>query len=284
MRYALIEKHRQQWPIAEVCELLEVSRSGFYAWRRRPPSAQGREALPREIRGVDQQSHQDTYGAPRDHQEFRARGHACHRKAMAKCMQAAGIRARTVHKSRVRTTDSNHTYPIAANLLDRNFSPAERNQVCAADITYVPTAEGWLYLAVVENLFLSQLVRWSMSARIDSRLVLDALEMAIQRKLRGVGLMAHSDRGVQYARQHYQRQLQNHRITGSMSRKANCWENAPMEFFLATPVGELVHHEDDKTHEQARQSLFDYIKVFYARIRLHSALGYRSPLQSEQAV
>ncbi|MFM8584300.1 MAG: IS3 family transposase [Planctomycetaceae bacterium] len=285
MRYAFIEEHRQQWPIAVVCEVLGVSRSGFYAWRRRPPSAQAqrREALTQEIRAVHQQPHQDTYGAPRVHQELMARGHACNRKTVAKCMRIAGIRARTVQKFRVRTTDSNHPYPIAANLLDRNFSPSEKNQVWVADITYIPTAVGWLYLAVVEDLFSRKIVGWSMSARIDSRLVVDALEMAIQRELPGVGLLAHSDRGVQYASEHYQRHLDNHGITCSMSRKANCWDNAPMESFFATLKKELVHHEDYQTHEQARQSLFEYIEVFYNRVRLHSALGYRSPLQAEQA-
>lgn len=285
MRYAFIQEHREVWPIAVQCDVLEVSRSGFYAWRKRPASARDkrREELTQQIRKIHQRPHHDTYGAPRVHQELIAQGHACNRKTVAKCMRAAGIQSRTTKKFRVTTTDSNHSHPIAENIVDRDFSPSEKNQTWVADITYIPTKEGWLYLAAVEDLFSRKIVGWSMSERIDSRLVVAALEMAIQRELPGAGLVAHSDRGVQYASEHYQQLLSQQGMRCSMSRKANCWDNAPMESFFATLKKELVHQEQYQTRDQARQSLFDYIEVFYNRVRLHSALDYQSPLQFEQA-
>jgi transposase InsO family protein len=285
MRYHFIEDHRSVWPIAVQCEVLQVARSGYYAWRKRPlsPRAQRHANLTDRVQAIHAQKHQDVYGAPRIHKELVAQGHACNRKTVAKCMKAAGIQAKTVKKFRVLTTDSNHSHPVAENLVDRNFTPAERNQTWTADITYIPTDEGWLYLAAVEDLFSRKIVGWSMSDRIDSRLVVDALEMAIHRELPGEGLMAHSDRGVQYASEHYQNLLRRHDLTCSMSRKANCWDNAPMESFFATLKKELVHHERYATRDEARRSLFEYIEIFYNRVRRHSALGYLSPAQFEQA-
>lgn len=285
MRYRFIEDHRSVWPIAVQCEVLQVARSGYYAWRKRPPSsrAQRQANLTDRIQAIHAQKHQDVYGASRIHQELVAQGHACNRKTVAKCMKAAGIQAKTVKKFRVLTTDSNHSHPVAQNLVDRNFTPAERNQTWTADITYIPTDEGWLYLAAVEDLFSRKIVGWSMSDRMDSRLVVDALEMAIHRELPGEGLVAHSDRGVQYASEHYQNLLRKHDITCSMSRKANCWDNAPMESFFATLKKELVHHHRYQTRDEARRSLFEYIEIFYNRVRRHSALGYLSPAQFELA-
>jgi putative transposase len=285
MRYRFIEDHRSVWPIAVQCEVLQVARSGYYAWRKRPPSprAQRQANLTNRIQAIHAQKHQDAYGAPRIHQELVAQGHACNRKTVAKCMKAAGIQAKTVKKFRVLTTDSNHSHAVAQNLVDRNFTPAQRNQTWTADITYIPTEEGWLYLAAVEDLFSRKIVGWSMSDRIDSRLVVDALEMAICRELPGEGLVAHSDRGVQYAREHYQNLLRRCDITCSMSRKANCWDNAPMESFFATLKKELVHHHRYQTRDEARRSLFEYIEIFYNRVRRHSALGYLSPAQFELA-
>jgi putative transposase len=285
MRYHFIEDHRLVWPIAVQCEVLQVARSGYYAWRKRPPSprAQRQANLTDRIQAIHAQKHQDVYGAPRIHKELVAQGHACNRKTVAKCMKAAGIQAKTVKKFRVLTTDSNHSHPVAENLVDRNFTPAERNQTWTADITYIPTDEGWLYLAAVEDLFSRKIVGWSMSDRMDSRLVVDALEMAIHRELPGEGLMAHSDRGVQYASEHYQNLLRRHDLTCSMSRKANCWDNAPMESFFATLKKELVHRHRYQTRDEARRSLFEYIEIFYNRVRRHSALGYLSPAQFELA-
>jgi putative transposase len=284
MKYAFIQDHRAHWPVAVQCAVLAVTRSGYYAWRRREPSVttQRRTALTEQIRQVHRAS-RATYGSPRVHAELVANGHACNRKTVAKCMKAAGIQAKTHRRFRVTTTDSNHPHPIAENLVNRNFQPVQKHETWTADITYIATDEGWLYLAAVEDLFTRQIVGWSMSDRIDSRLVVDALEMAIRRQCPGDNLVAHSDRGVQYASEHYQRLLKAHRITCSMSRKGNCWDNAPMESFFATLKKELVHHEEYQTRAAARQSLFEYIEVFYNRVRRHSALGYKSPAQFAEA-
>jgi transposase InsO family protein len=283
VRYAFIEVHRSTWPVAVQCRVLEVTRSGFYAWRQRPPSAaaQKREKLAAAVRRVHQGPRQ-VYGSPRVHAELRATGYRCSRNTVAKVMRAAGIRAKTVRKF-CRTTDSQHPHPVAENVVNRDFAPIAANQTWTADITYIPTREGWLYLAAVEDLYSRKIVGWSMGERIDSRLVVDALTMAIRRELPGEGLVAHSDRGVQYASGHYQQVLRRHQITCSMSRKGNCWDNAPMESFFASLKKELVHHEDYQTRDEARQSLFQYIEVFYNRVRRHSALGHRSPAEFIQA-
>ena len=285
MRFAFIEEYRARWPITVQCEVLEVSRSGFYAWRVREPSETElrRAALTEKIQAVHQASRQ-TYGSPRVHAELLAQGQRCNRKTVEKCMRNAGVRAKSYRKFRVSTTDSNHPHPIAPNIVDRDFEPSQRNETWTADITYIPTQEGWLYLAVVEDLFTRKIVGWSMSGSMESRLVVDALEMAVQRELPGDGLVAHSDRGVQYASEHYQELLTKHDITCSMSRKGNCWDNAPMESFFATLKKELVHHETYRTHAEARQSLFEYIEVFYNRTRRHSALGFKSPAQFAEAL
>jgi putative transposase len=284
VKYAFIQDHRTHWPVAVQCDVLAVSRSGYYAWRRREPSAtmRRRAALTEQIRAVHRVS-RETYGSPRVHTELVASGRACNRKTVAKCMQAAGIQAKSHRRFRVITTDSNHPHPVAENLVNRNFTPSRKNETWTADITYIATDEGWLYLAAVEDLFTRQIVGWSMSDRIDSRLVVDALEMAIARHCPGENLVAHSDRGVQYASEHYQHLLTKHGITCSMSHKGNCWDNAPMESFFATLKKELVHHEEYPTRQEARQSLFEYIEVFYNRVRRHSALGYQSPSQFAEA-
>ena len=279
MRYAFIEAHRGTWPIAIQCRVLAVSRSGYYEWRRRPVSerAKRRESLTAQIREFHV-GHHASYGSPRVFRELRARGDRVNEKTVAKVMRDAGIQAKSQRKFRVTTTDSNHAQPVAENVLNREFTAEKRNQKWVADITYIATLEGWLYLAAVIDLFTRKVVGWSMSERIDSRLVVDALEMAVSRELPDAGLVAHSDRGVQYASEHYQVMLTQHDIKCSMSRTANCWDNAPAESFFATLKKELVHHETYATREAARVSLFDYIEVFYNRERRHSALGYVSPL------
>lgn len=285
MRYAFINDHRQQWPVTVQCSTLRVSRSGYYAWQGRGPSltAQRRAALTEQIREVHRTSRQ-TYGSPRVHAELVGQGQACNRKTVAKCMQQAGIQAKTQRRFRVTTTDSNHPHPIAENVVNRHFSPSQKNETWTADITFIPTQEGWLYLAAVEDLFTREVVGWSMSERIDSRLVVDALNMALAHHSPGENLVTHSDRGVQYASEHYQRLLKAHGITCSMSRRGNCWDNAPMESFFATLKKELVHHEKYVTRAEARHSLFEYIEVFYNRVRRHSGLGYLSPAQFAKAV
>jgi len=282
MRYSFIARHQDQWPVSVQCEVLKVTRSGYYAWKKRVPGprARRREELTHRIQEVHEKARR-TYGSPRIHRELVAQGIVCNCKTVARCMRAAGIRPKTVKRFRVSTTDSNHAHPVAENIVNRDFQAEGPRQKWLADITYVPTREGWLYLAVVEDLYSRKIVGWSMSERIDSRLVVNALQMAIEREGPAAELIVHSDRGVQYACDHYQRLLRHHGVTCSMSRKGNCWDNAPMESFMATLKKELVHHEDYLTREQARHSLFEYIEVFYNRIRRHSAIGYLTPHQFE---
>lgn len=282
MKYRFIDEHRAYWPVRLMCRLLQISPGGYYTGRRRPASEQQqrRDALTVEIRAIHQEV-KERYGSPRMVRELRARGQDCCVNTVAKLMRQQGIVAKGKRKFRC-TTDSNHDRPVADNLLDRQFEPTAVNQAWTADITYVPTREGWLYLAAVEDLYSRQIVGWSMSERITSRLVVDALEMAIARRLPGEGLLTHSDRGSQYASDHYQRLLERHHITCSMSRRGNCWDNAPMESFFASLKKELIHEENYQTRQEARASLFEYIEVFYNRVRRHSALDYQSPVEYEQ--
>ena len=283
MRYAFISQHRDTWPVAWLCSALEVSKAGFYAWLDRPksPQEQRRDTLLGEIRAIHQ-TVKGRYGSPRLHAELLARGHTCALNTVARLMQEAGIVARTHKKFRPHTTGSNHGLQVADNLLERQFQPQGPDQVWVGDITYIPTGEGWLYLAVVEDLYSRRIVGWSMDSSMTSRLVVDALEMAVQQRLPGEDLLAHSDRGSQYASEHYQRVLAGHGITCSMSQRANCWDNAPAESFFATLKKELVHLEDFATRAKARTAIFEYIEMFYNRQRLHSTLGYKSPEEFER--
>jgi putative transposase len=283
MTFRFIDRHRRRWPVAVMCAALAVSAAGYYAWRDRPPSArrQRQDELTARIRAVHA-AVKARYGSPRMHAELVARGHGCCVNTVARLMRRAGIAAKTARKFR-HTTDSNHGRPVAANVLERRFDPAAANAAWASDITFIPTREGWLYLAVVEDLYSRMVVGWAMAARMTSRLVADALGMAVQRRLPDAELLAHSDRGSQYASDHYQGLLAKHGITCSMSRRADCWDNAPMESFFASLKKELVHHEDYQTREEAQASIFEYIEVFYNRRRRHSTLGYQSPAEYEQS-
>jgi putative transposase len=283
MTFRFIEAHKDEWPVRVMCATLEVSPAGYYAWLVRPPSfqEQRREAVLVLIQGVHAAVKQ-RYGSPRIHAELAARGEACSVNTVAKLMRDNDIRAKSARKFRC-TTDSNHPLPVAANVLARQFDPEGPNESWVADITYVPTREGWLYLAVVEDLYSRKVVGWSMAATLESRLVVDALEMALTRRRPGAGLLAHSDRGSQYASDHYQSLLGKHGITCSMSGVAQCWDNAPAESFFASLKKELVHHEDYQTREEARASIFEYIEVFYNNQRLHSSLGYLTPAAYEQS-
>jgi transposase InsO family protein len=284
MKFRFIEAHREQWPVTARCDALQVSVAGYYAWRQRPASdqQQRRDALLVEIQAVHQEV-KARYGSPRIHAELRARGHTCCVNTVAKLMKQHDITAKTKRKIRCTTTDSNPDLPVAENLLDRQFDPEAPNERWVADSTYIPTREGWLYLAAVEDLYSRLVVGWSMVDHLESRLVVDALEMAVQRRLPGEGLLAHSDRGSQYASEHYQRLLARHGIACSMSRKADCWDNAPMESFFASLKKELVHDADFATRAEARAALFEYIEVFYNGQRRHSSLGYVSPAEYEQS-
>jgi transposase InsO family protein len=283
MTFRFIEQHRQQWPVRLLCETLEVSTAGFYVWRQRPRSArqQRRDALVVEIRAIHAEV-KARYGSPRIHAELAARGQDCCVNTVAKLMRDDGIAAKTARKFRC-TTDSNHDLPVADNLLGRQFNPSEANEAWVTDITYIPTREGWLYLAVVEDLYSRMVVGWAMADHMQSRLVVDALAMAVQRRLPDEGLLAHSDRGSQYASEHYQLLLAKHGIACSMSRRADCWDNAPMESFFASLKKELVHDADFATRAEARAAIFEYIEVFYNGQRRHSSLGHVSPVEYEQS-
>jgi putative transposase len=283
MIFRFIEEHRELWPVRLMCETLEVSTAGYYAWRQRPlsPSQQRRDSLVVEIRTIHTEV-KARYGSPRIHAELVARGQPCCVNTVAKLMHDNDIQAKTARKFR-HTTDSNHDMPVADNLLDRQFDPASPNESWVADITYIPTREGWLYLAAVEDLYSRMVVGWSMAEHMESRLVVDALEMAVKRRLPGEELLAHSDRGSQYASEHYQLLLANHGIECSMSRRGDCWDNAPMESFFASLKKELVHEADFATRADARAAIFEYIEVFYNIQRRHSSLGYVSPLEYEQS-
>jgi len=280
--FAFIEGHKETWPVRVMCQTLDVSTAGYYAWVRRPPAfqEQRRDALLVLIRGIHAEVKQ-RYGSPRVHALLAARGEGCCVNTVAKLMRDNDIRAKSARKFRC-TTDSNHALPVAANLLSREFDPEGPNESWVADITYIPTREGWLYLAIVEDLYSRKVVGWSMAASMESRLVVDALEMAVLRRLPGEGLVAHSDRGSQYASDHYQRLLGKHGIACSMSGVGQCWDNAPAESFFASLKKELTHHEDYQTREEARASLFEYVEVFYNNQRLHSSLGYVTPAAYEQ--
>jgi transposase InsO family protein len=281
--FRFIDEHQGRWPVRLLCQALEVSPAGYYAWRRRPRSArrQRRDALAAEIRAIHAEV-KARYGSPRIHAELVARGQACCVNTVAKLMRQNGIAARAARKFR-RTTDSNHGRPVADNLLGRRFDPASPNEAWVADITYLPTREGWLYLAAVEELYSRRVVGRAMAEHLGSRLAVDALEMAVQRRLSGAGLLAHSDRGSQYASEHYQRLLARRGIACSMSRRADCWDNAPMESFFASLKKELVHGADFASRAEARAAVFEYIEVFYNGQRRHSSLGYVSPTEYERA-
>jgi len=284
LTYRFIDQHKDRWPVRLLCEALGVCHAGYYAWRQRPASAQQQwhDTLLVEIRAIHAEF-KARYGSPRIHTELRARGHSCCVNTVARLMRDNGIRAKTARKFRVRTTDSGHDLPVADNLLDRQFNPSEANEAWVADITYIPTREGWLYLAAVEDLYSRKVVGWAMAEHMESRLVVDALELAVQRRLPGAGLLSHSDRGSQYASEHYQVLLARHGITCSMSRQADCWDNAPMESFFASLKKELVHDADFATRAEARAAIFEYIEVFYNNQRRHSSLGYVSPAEYEQS-
>jgi transposase InsO family protein len=282
--YRFIDEHKDRWPVRLLCEALEVSPAGYYAWRQRPRSAreQRRGTLLAEVRAIHAEV-KARYGSPRIHAELLARGHDCCVNTVARVMREAGIAAKTARKSRCTATDPAHDLPVAEDLLGRQFNPSKANEAWVADITYIPTGEGWLYLAAVEDLYSRRVVGWAMAEHMESRLVVDALAMAVQRRLPGGGLLAHSDRGSQYASEHYQRLLARPGITCSMSRRADCWDNAPMGSFFASLKKELVRGADFATRAEARAAVFEYIEVFYDSQRRHSSLGYVAPAEYEQS-
>jgi transposase InsO family protein len=265
-----------------MCSILHVSRSGFYAWSRRAPSPQ--EQRRKELDEHILQAHRDsgeTYGSPRIHRALIANGVYCAENTVAKLMRDAGIRSKSQKRFKPTTTDSRHSQPIAANTLDREFQVNEPDKVWAADITYIPTLKGWLYLAIVMDLCTRRVVGWATANHLKAELPTLALLMALEHRRPSQGVLHHSDRGVQYASELYRQLLAQYKIEASMSGVGNCYDNAVVESFFSTLKRELTHHCMYKTHEEATQSIFEYIEVFYNRRRLHSTLGYRSPAEFE---
>ncbi len=284
MKFTCILAEKAFFPVALMCRCLEVSRSGFYAWQRRPPSERAKDnhRLLAHIHEAHEQSRK-TYGSPRIHKALAAEGHSAGRHRIARLMRTAGIRPRQKRRW-VRTTHSRPNDPVAPNIVARQFTRHAPNQVWAGDITYLSTAQGWLYLAVVLDLHSRRVVGWAMSDVIDTRLTLGALEMALERRGAPTGLIHHSDRGTQYASAEFQRVLRQHGIQCSMSRRGDCWDNAVAESFFATLKTELVDGRVYASRQEAKSEVFEYIEVFYNRQRLHSALGYRSPADVEERV
>jgi len=272
----------QEFPVDFMCDILAVSKSGYYAWRRRDHSPREERELKllRVIEDVHKSS-RGTYGSPRVYAQLKGMGHEVGKTKVERTMKKHGIRAKTKRKFRV-TTDSKHDLPVAPNLLKRNFSPEKPNQTWAADITYVWTREGWLFLAVIVDLFSRQVVGWSLDKTMTRELVCSALRQACFRRQPGTGLVFHSDRGSQYCSGDFRQLLHQHRMLQSQSRRANCWDNACVESFFHSLKTEMIYHEDFETRDQARRAIFEWVEAFYNRQRLHSTLGYKSPVDFER--
>jgi putative transposase len=277
----VIRAHRGQFPVSLMCRALGVSRAGLYAAGRRGPSprAQADAALRSEIRTIHATSRQ-TYGSPRVHAELRAGGRRCGRHRVARLMQAEGLQARRRRRFRV-TTQSRHGHPIAANVLGRRFAVGAPDQAWAGDITYLPTREGWLYLAVLLDLGSRRVIGWAVRSTLERGLTLAALRMALARRRPAPGVLHHSDRGSQYACTEYRALLAAHGLAASMSRAGDCWDNAVVESFLGTLKTELVEGADWATRAEAEAAVGDYLEAWYNRQRRHSALGYASPVVYE---
>lgn len=282
MKYAAIQQQRGQYPVQMMCSALKVSCSGYYDWLRRPESARARRhrELTEKIRYFHQAS-RETYGSPRIHEDLLDSGEQVGENTVALLMQRDRIVPKTVRKFRV-TTDSRKTVP-APNLLEQRFTTTRPNERWVSDITFIPTREGWLYLAVIIDLYSRAVIGWAMHKRMKTDLVIDALRMALMRRKVRSSLLSHSDQGSQYASADYRAMLAENGIECSMSRKGCCWDNAVAESFFHTLKTELVHHEDYCSRSEAKASIFEYIEVFYNRQRRHSHIGQVAPLVFESA-
>ncbi len=280
MKYQFMEEHREVYKVKRMCEVLKVSRSGYYAWETRQPSQRQRsnEELLRQIREIHAQSRR-LYGSPRIAAELKRQGFGCGKNRVARIMKAHSIRADVKKRRFRRTTDSRHPYALASNLL---IEQRQTEGIWASDITFVPTSEGWLYVAVVMKVQSRKIIGLSMSDKLSQELASAALRDAVGRQSPPEGLIHHSDRGRQYASYAYQELLREYGLIPSMSRSGNCYDNAYMESFFGTLKTELVHGERYRSRLDARLSIFEYVEVFYNRQRSHSALGYRSPEQYEK--
>ena len=282
MRFQFIEDHRDEFPVNLMCKVLDVSTSGYYAWRGRPPSKRemANRALTAKIEKEFKKSG-ETYGSPRIYQVMRKLGLICSKNRVARLMRVAGLRAKQSRR-RKSTTRRNKADRAAPNLLKRDFTTSAPNQKWLADITYIATQEGWLYLAAVMDLYSRRIVGWAMSKRMTSDLTLTALDMAIRRCRPGPKLIHHSDQGSQYTDREYQAILAAHQMLPSMNGVGSWWDNAPMESFFGLLKSELVYDRAYRTRDEASPDLFYYIEAWYNRRRLHSALGYESPEAYEQ--
>ena len=282
MSYQFIEHHRQEFPVRRMCNILAVSPSGYYAWRKRPDSKlkMANDKLTEKIKEIHAEF-EGKYGSPRIYQELKEKKLPCSENRVARLMRKIGLRAKHKRSFRV-TTKANPEHPVAPNLLGRAFMAEKPNQKWTSDITYIRTNEGWLYLAVVLDLFSRRIVGWAMSTRITSDLVTNALEMAIKQRKPAAGLLHHSDRGSQYTGKPYRALLDANQMLASMSGKGDCWDNAPTESFFSTLKREQVHHKYYETRDSARTDIFFYIEAFYNRKRRHSTLDYLNPMAFEE--
>lgn len=279
----MIRSHEDQFRVRMMCRVLRVSPSGYYEWRDRPPSsrAQARTQLDTEVQ-VAFTAEKRRAGAPRLARRLKAQGCRAGRRQVAESLRRQDLRAKGARKYKA-TTNSKHSLPVAPNLLQQDFSADRPNQKWVSDITYIATDEGWLYLAVVVDLYSRLVIGWSMSERMTAVLVCDALRMAVFRRQRPCGVIVHSDRGSQYCSQEHRDLLAEHGLVSSMSAKGNCYDNAAMESWNHSLKVEAIHGEHLPTHEFAKAHVFDYIEVYYNRYRLHSTLGYISPMEFEQS-
>ncbi len=282
MKYALIRRHEGQHATALMCDLLSVSRSGYYEWRGRPtpPRTKADESLLRAIRRIYHE-HKGRAGSPRITWALRHEGRRVGKNRVARLMRQNALRAKAARKYKA-TTHSDHNLPVAPNLLNQDFSAQRPNQKWVADITYLATDEGWLYLAVVLDLYTRKVVGWAMSERMTAKLTCDALRMALWRCKRPQGVIVHSDRGSQYCAHDYRRLLKTHGLIASMSKKGDCYDNAAMESWNHSLKVEAIHEERFSTRQEAKNQVFEYIEIYYNRKRLHSGLGYLSPEAFEQ--
>jgi transposase InsO family protein len=282
-----VAAERANHAVVTLCRIAGASVSGFYAWLRAIPAVQNRVEAEAALRGHIGRifaTRRRVYGSPRVHAELRREGRRHSRRRVARLMREMGLAARRGRRPRPRTTDSRHDLPVAPNLLEQRFAAERPDTVWLADLSYLPTDEGWLYLAAIKDMATRQIVGWSMADHLRAGLCVDALVMALQRCRPPEGLIHHSDRGVQYAAEPYRLVLERHGIKQSMSRRGNCLDNAPMESFFASLKTEQVHHARFRTREEAKAAVFDYIEVFYNRQRLHSALGYRTPFEARASM
>lgn len=277
MRYARIETLRHAYPVMRMCRLLQVSESGYYAWRTRIPSVRSREEprLESEIAAAHQHT-RETCGAERLQTELAVSGIRVGVHRIKRIRRKLGLRCKQKRRFRT-TTDSKHALPIAPNVLNRQFDVAAPNQVWVTDMTYIPTGEGWLYVAGVKDVFNGEIVGYAMSQRMTQTLTMQALFRAVAARRPVAGLIHHADRGSQYCAHDYQALLKQFGMVSSMSRKGNCWDNAPMESFWGTLKNELVHHTRFATRKQAQEAITEYIEIFYNRLRKQKRLGYLSP-------